>query len=294
MPRGQWVHHAWRLAAVLLAINLTSACKASPASAADQTPATAPATGPADEADAWLDRIAAVHKDVHALRAELVYDRIQGLLGDQQRRFGTLDYVAGPPAKFAIHFDRLLADERMEKQDRWYIFDGRWLVERLDDRKQFIGQEVEPPPGSTSPTAENAPGGGVDPLAMGQGPFVVPISPDKDRILSRYEVVVVPAAEDDPPNSLHLRLTPRQGQRISFTSADLWYDRETLMPQRVQTIDDSENQSIVKLSKVEVNPNVADDLFSTAPPQERGWDVQLSPWEEKPTSPAVIPPSEHP
>ncbi|MCC7407040.1 MAG: outer-membrane lipoprotein carrier protein LolA, partial [Phycisphaeraceae bacterium] len=188
----------------------------------------------------------------------------------------------------------LLADERMEKQDRWYIFDGRWLVERLDDRKQFIGQEVEPPPGSMSPTAENAPGGGVDPLAMGQGPFVVPISPDKDRILARYEVMIVPPAEDDPPNALHLRLTPREGQRISFTSVDLWYDRESLMPQRVRTIDDSENQSIVKLSKLEMNPDVPDDLFRTTPPQERGWDVQLSPWEEKPTAPAALPPGKQP
>ncbi|MCC7145855.1 MAG: hypothetical protein IT443_05370 [Phycisphaeraceae bacterium] len=287
----------------------------SPPTAATE-PATAEVSPPADEtsapaqgivtspqAEEWLDRIAKRHRSLKTLKATLVYDRLQGILGDKQRRFGTLFYTAGPPGKFALHFDRLLVDERLEKQDRWYIFDGHWLIERLDERHQFLAHEIVPPrstPGSTpgsapgsdgvneprtsvsgdSPPANSDATKSPDPLALGQGPFAVPISPDKDRLLRRFSAVVIESAEDDPANSVHLRLYPKPGARIDYTQVDSWYDRDSLMPLRVRTIDDSENESLVQLSKVEENPMLDEKLFNTKPPTERGWEVQISPWEK--------------
>ena len=216
----------------------------------------------------WLKRIGIKHAEARTLTAQLVYDRIQGMLGDTQRRLGKLVYEAGPPARFAVHFDRLLVDQRMVEQDRWYVFDGRWLVERLVTERQFLAYEVVPP---------NA--GPVDPLAVGQGPFVVPISPNPQRLLERFDVTVVEAAEGDPANSLHLRLTPRPDRKSEFTRIDIWYDRESLLPVQVWTADESENESKVMLREVEVSAPVEASVFDTQPPKERGWDVQISPWE---------------
>lgn len=228
-----------------------------------------PASDP--RAEAWLERIGRKHAEARTLTAELVYDRIQGILGDRQRRLGTLVYEAGPPARFAVHFDRLLVDQRLVEQDRWYVFDGRWLVERLATERQFLAYEVVPP---------NA--GPVDPLAVGQGPFVVPISPDTKRLLERFDAAVMEATEGDPPDSLHLRLTPRADRRSEFTRIDIWYDRESLLPVQVWTADESENESKVVLREIKVNAPVEAGVFDTQPPAERGWDVQISPWEGEP------------
>lgn len=228
--------------------------------------ATAPASDP--QALAWLQRIGRKHAEARTLTAQLVYDRIQGMLGDTQRRLGTLVYEAGPPARFAVHFDRLLVDQRLVEQDRWYVFDGRWLVERLVTERQFLAYEVVPPGA-----------GPADALAVGQGPFVVPISPDTKRLLERFDVAVVEAAEEDPTKSLHLRLTPRADRSSEFTQIDIWYDRESLLPVQVWTADESENESKVTLREVKVNVPVQVEVFDTQAPTERGWDVQISPWE---------------
>jgi len=275
------------LAAHLLALLLVTSCAAQPPAASNapqvEPPAadaasqsappsatTQPATDP--QTRSWLERIGHKHADVRTLHAQLVYDRIQGVLGDTQRRLGTLTYEAGPPARFAVHFDRLLVDQRLVEQDRWYVFDGHWLVERLVTERQFLAYEVVPP--------TSAP---VDPLAIGQGPFVVPISPDPQRLLARFSVAMIDeTAEEEPPGSIHLRLTPRADRAGEFTRIDIWYDRDTLLPMEVWTLDDSENESRVMLREPQVNGPVDAIFFDTQPPGEHGCDVQISPWEGKP------------
>jgi len=229
----------------------------------------APTAEQRQEVDTWLQRIAEQQQQIKTLRAKLVYDRIQGLLEDQQRRFGELTYIAGPPAQFAVHFDRLLVEDRLDQQDRWYIFDGRWLVERLDDRKQFTAYEIVPP----DATPDEA-----DPLALGHGPFVVPLGADVNRLRERFDVELVPGEEDDPENSVHLRLRPLPQTRIEHTQIDIWYDRDSLLPVRVRTIDDSENESIIVLRDPEVNITIDPSLIDTTAPSERGWDVSITPW----------------
>src|SRR5690606_9605697 len=104
----------------------------------DDTPAAPQKPAVSPEVDAWLTKLEARSDEIRTLTARLRYDKIDALLGDEQRRFGMLHYQAGPPARFAVHFDRLVVDgNRGRQQNRWYVFDGRWLVERLDDEKQF-------------------------------------------------------------------------------------------------------------------------------------------------------------
>ncbi|MEE9212660.1 MAG: outer membrane lipoprotein carrier protein LolA [Phycisphaeraceae bacterium] len=257
---------AWSTGLVLIA--LTAACHSG---AQTTQPATQPAAH-SDPVDSWLDRIEHRSAQIATLQARLRYDRIQVLVGDEQRRFGKLFYEAGPPARFAIHFDKLVTDQnRLERQDRWYIFDGRWLVERLDDQKQYRKYEIIPPDAEPEQ---------ADPLALGQGPFAVPLDFRKDRVLQRFEASLVAPADDDPPDTVHLHLVPKPGFGSDVTEIDLWYDRQSLLPVRARTIDESENEAVIDLTRPRVNEPVDPTLFDTSVPKARGWLVEIKPWEE--------------
>ena len=234
-------------------------------------PALRPAKTPAEEAGRkWLKKIADRADKIDTLGAKLRYDRIQGLVGDRQRRFGRLWYQARPTRAFAIHFDRLLIDRALRPQDRTYVFDGTWLAERIGDQKQFFRRQVVPPDRK-----------GADPLALGEGPFALPITTDADAVLRRFDVKLNEDDEtEEDPGPIHLVLTPYGQRKPTFTRVDIWYDRQTLLPTRVRTEDRSENISVISLRETETDVEIADDRFDTHPPEERGWRVEIVPWDD--------------
>ena len=262
-----------------------SPCLAQAPTPAPPAPGAPPATAPNDaslaapskEVDDLLHRLEKVSKETKTLHARLRYDAIQGEVRDEQRRFGNLVYQAGPPASFGVHFDRILVESGGKKisrlSNRWYIFDGQWLVEKLEDRKQFFKWQVVSP----QTKEEDA-----DPLALGRGPFVVPVALRRDLVVRKFEASIVePNEKSDPKNSVHLKLTPRQGVKMQFAEIHLWYDKDTLLPQRARTRDDSKNESIVELSEVQLNKPIEGKPLETAEPKEAGWEIQVTPWSGK-------------
>lgn len=273
------MHHT--LPAFCLTALLTAcATVAEPTTAPATQPATAPATQPANAAAAntvegWLDRIEQRSADLQSLRAKLRYQRIQGLLGGEQVRFGELVYQAGPPARFAVHFDRLVVDERLQMQERGFIFDGRWMAERIvdDGSKVFIRRELVPP--------EEV---GRDLLRLGEGPFALPLDLKKQTVLSRFDVSLADPAEDDPANTVHLALEPRRGTDIDQNRIDIWYDRDTLLPVQVRTEKtDADEVTVIRLLEPEPGAAVDADAFDTAPPREPDWQVEIKPLSASPT-----------
>lgn len=226
---------------------------------------------PSEEVVALLEKLEKQSKATQSLQAIVRYDLNQLLQGDEQTRFGKLIYVAGPPAKFAVHFETLRVDKKAVPSNRWYIFDGQWLVEKLADKKQFFKWQV---------VAPDAPPADADPLGLGRGPFVVPVALRKDLVLKKFKVEIAAAdAKGDPKNSVHLVLKPLRGQRVNFTQIDLWYDKDTLLPQRARTINASETESIIHLSDVKLNTTIEGNPMDTAEPKDTGWEVQITPWE---------------
>jgi hypothetical protein len=282
--------HSWLFVLALLTAACSTSSQAqstppqadSPRPAATQSDADAPATQPAtlaatqpatqpSDAEQWLDRIEQQARQTQTLHAKLRYDLIQGLLGDEQRRFGTLTYDAGPPARFAVHLDRLVADTALHREDRWYIYDGVWLAERLDKEKMFIRRQL-------APQGQHA----DELLDLGEGPFLLPLNLRKDKVLSRFDVTVVEVTEDDPPNTVHLLLIPKPDVQSEQDQVQLWFDRDSLLPLQVRTISDaeSENESLVVLSDVELNVPSDAATFDTTAPTEPGWEVEIHPLEE--------------
>jgi len=233
--------------------------------------AAAPASQP-DDADAWLSRIEQRADRIDTVEARIRYDRIKGLLGSRVRRFGTLKYKAGPPAKFAIHFDRILEGRRADPIDRTYIFDGRWLAEKRNDEKLFIRREL-------------VPAGEEDKrlLDMENQPFVLPLDQDKAYVLERFHVKVVPLA--DPPdrlkNTLHLRLSPKPDKNINLNRVDLWYDRDSLLPRRAVTrkdgAKDAPDKSVIDLLTISEDVDIVEGAFNTTPPSGPEWKVEIKP-----------------
>lgn len=278
------------LAAALLAMN-AAGCRAEPKTAEPPDPATGndieeqapagdtqpavaeptPATQPADpQTIDWLTRIEARAATLVSLRAKVRYDAIKGLQRDRQRRFGTILYAPGPPARFNARFTSLIVDDRKQEQDRAYIFDGQWLVERLADQKLFIKRQVVGP---------DTPPDKADPLRFGEGPFALPITLHKDEILARFHVALIAPSKDDPTDTVRIRFEPLPGRRTTVERIDVWYHREKLLPLRAVTTDDSENQTIVDLSDVKLDEPFTAADFDTAEPKDSGWRVEVKPWE---------------
>ena len=265
----------WRVMILTLLATLLAppAIADEPAEPAQPPKPVAETPGEGASAEQWLDAIEARASDLETLRAEVALLTIQPLLGDRQWRFGHLVYHAGPPARFNLHFDRRAADEHLVEDDQRWIFDGRWLAERLEQRRQFIRRELVPP--------ERA---GEDLLRLGEGPFVLPLDLERETVMQRFEVELI-QEQGDPfaderegvpafENTVRLRLTPREGVQVEQSRIDLWYDRDLLLPVRAFTVRDEDGrESVISLRRFETGFEADEQTFSTEPPDEPGWQV---------------------
>lgn len=251
---------------------------ATPSRAAVVQAATAPAAevkaGPKTAQD-WLALAEKKHASIKTLTAKVNWLRIQGLIGDEQRRLGTLHVELGKPAKFAVHFDKLIFGRRSVDQDRSYVFDGKWLVEKIIDvskkKKQFFKWQVVPP--NVKPEL-------VNPMAVGQGPFSVPVPVNKAVINKRFYVKLVTSEKNDKAGLVQLHLKPKAKSGAKFTGMDIWYSRDTLIPTKVRSIDESENESIFVMKDAVVGGSIKPGTFSTTEPSDKGWEVQITPWKK--------------
>lgn len=246
--------------------------------ASSEAPTTQPATTQPSEAepselDGWLTRIGERSNALKTFQARVRIERTVGIVGDVQTRYGDFVYSAGPPGRFALHIDRLLVDERAEARDHWFVFDGLWLVERDNQAKLFNKRQV------SKPGDENAEKN--DPLASGEGPFVLPLRFDKDRLLARFDAALIPVTDESPQNAVGIRLTPREGVRVDVAQVDLWYDRDTLLPTEIHTSNDANNGRAVYLLKQRVDEGIDEKVFSVKEPTERGWRVDVREWDDE-------------
>ena len=217
-----------------------------------------------------LTRIETAQKDIDTLRAELRYDRIQELLDDRQRRFGSLLYRGRsedhPPA-FRVQLDRIVTGERLDTTDRAYVFDGRWLLVRDAEEHTASRHEVA--------SAEAQGNGGASGGDMDAGPFVLPLKLERERVLQRFHATTPARSDTDPEGTEHLRLEPRPDYPIEQQRIDLWFDVKTLLPRRVESLDDDGNRSVIDLTKIEVNPAVDATAFDTSLPTQGEWETQV-------------------
>jgi outer membrane lipoprotein-sorting protein len=249
---------------------------ASQAKSTEQAPADPPAT-----AEELLARLEAADADLQSLSADVVYSKTNLLVGEDQRRVGRLYFRQFEPEsdaakelrrQFAIEFDTLYLDDRKEDERRSFVFDGRWLVEKLPDENppQMFKREVVPP-GET-----------FDPLAVGEGPFPIPIGQKRADILRHYDAELIePGDEPLEQHTWHIRLErkPEAEDVLDVETLDLWYLRKNLLPVRARAIDEGGNMTEVTLAKIERNAAPEDGHFATEAPSD-AWDVEITAWDD--------------
>ncbi|MBX3364594.1 MAG: hypothetical protein KF866_07495 [Phycisphaeraceae bacterium] len=235
--------------------------------------------------DDLLNALERAGHDLQTLRSDLYYTKLFVREGDMQTRMGTLYLDASrghDRRRFAVHWNDLIVDGRRQVDYRHaYIFDGEWLVERLDKEKQFIKRQVVPP------------GERFDPLRLGEGPFPIPIGQSREDILSRFSASM-PAVTDSIPEGVpievitsaptyQLRLLPRPEfeREIQLSEIRIWYRHDTLLPVIAWTRTPENNESTVVLLGQPVRDEPIDPALLDTTTPARGWDVQITTYRQE-------------
>ncbi len=215
----------------------------------------------------WLRKLDVRSRSMQTLTAKLRYVTVQGLLGDEQVRFGQLLYAAPTdalPERFAAVLDKQVVDGNQTAIDRRFVFDGRWLLDLDGQERTAARRELANDAGS-----------------LDESLLPVPLRVDAEAIERRYDVSLItdePVDNNDPAaallnNAVHLRLVSKTaGPRI-----DLWFDRATLLPLRGESR--QRDEDIVRVDVVQPTENapLPDDAFNTTLPTTPGWDTQIVP-----------------
>lgn len=266
-------------------------CRAAPPSPPSEPTRAKPDAAGFESAGDLLDAIERGDAGIDALSAGIQYIKTFSLAGDRQERRGALYYRVrkrGSPEgsgsnepderAFAIRFDELRTGDRIEPISKVYVFDGRYLVEKLPEQKLFTKRQIVPE------------GESFDPLRIGEGPFPVPIGQRRDDIEARYTTDMRPVDEQLPEafarwagDAVQIRLVPREfwAPEDDFTEIRLWYrpdDEGRLLPWVARTMNKAGDEAIVRLIGIRLNDGarIPEDAFDTQPPDE-GWDVQILP-----------------
>lgn len=174
--------------------------------------------------------------------------------------------------RFQVDFVSKIVDNVRQPDARTFIFDGTWFVERNPTSKQIFKRQIVPP-GQT-----------IDPLAIGEGPFPIPIGQRREQILQRFTAELLPADQfpDAGPlpealkDTYQLKLVPRTGsdEAKKFQEVRIWYRKGDLLPRVARTVDRDDSKTIVTLTNMTINQPLPTGAFDTATPQ--GWDEQVT------------------
>lgn len=243
---------------------------------AESTPADGAATRAFTTADELLDAVSASDAKINTLQTTIRYETVQALLDDTQVRKGTAVLSISPDRnlkQFRVSFTQFISSRGIEEQSRDYIFDGHYLVERLNEEKHFIKREVV------------RPGQEIDPLAI-DGPLPLPIGQTKAMILKRFTAALLDSEAGEENARLkgyyRIRLTARRADD-DLETVDLWYNPETLLPGRALITQRGGDTVQVDLANTTINNAEVDPaLFSTESPSLKdGWRIDIRPLEER-------------
>jgi len=221
---------------------------------------------------------------LRTLQADVLYDRVFDIAGDRQKRYGRIAFENDSgKRRFAVMFTRMDVGGRVTEEDQSFVFDGRWLTERSDTRKQIIKREIV------------REGEDFDPLRIGQGPFPLPLGQKREDILDRYDAKELSPTEGlgahDPADlpalerfvagtrQVLLTIKPELKESEELHEIRLWYrpgqDGVRLLPRLARTVNRQGDVTLVQLVNVKVNEPFSTDVMTPAPPVNTGgWDIR--------------------
>ncbi len=258
-----------------------------------------------ESAGALLSALEKADKNIRTFTAQIRYIRLFEIQGDVQTRLGYLAFETDPPVEIkqdfavpdqaqpirkrsvAVRFDKFIAGGRQDNEERLWVFDGEWLVEKNPAERQFIKRRMV------------RPGQVFDPLRVGEGPFFVPVGQRRQDMEGYFHTALRDSdhgltddfdAERDAllkalakklDGLIQLELRPRQGieQVEDFDLIRVWYDPQTLLPRASLSVDPLGDTDIFELFDIDLNevrrPLAADAFSVQIPGPEDGYHVEV-------------------
>lgn len=247
----------------------------------------------ANPTDAILDELERADAAIKSLTAKVTYEKRFDLGGDTQTRWGRIAYTDDKSSegerqrRFGVHFDRLRVGSRLEQEQRSYLFDGVWFIEKRHNDSEISKWRLL------------REGEKIDPLRIGEGRMPIPIGQRKQDILKRFAVELpaseegleTPEGEEDAPflalrthvnGTIQLKLVPIPGteEARDLREIRLWYrkidgaaDGVTYLPTLAREVNRSLDVSTVRLSDVVANGAIDPADLDTTDPE--GWKVDI-------------------
>lgn len=232
-------------------------------------------------ADELLALLETADKDLKSLKADLRYQTVSELDGDEQVRMGHVYFVTreeGAEAKsrsINVTFDTLKRGSTLTQENRSFILNRGVFVEKASQDKQINRYRLGPK-GKT-----------IDPLKIGEGPFPLPFGQKPADIKERFVVELLAGTDGmtfkSPDAGLkgyfektyQLKLIPRPGTKAAgdFAEARIWFQKDGLLPVQARTIKPNNSGSEeFFLWNIRRNEPVDESLFNTETPA--GWQEE--------------------
>ena len=272
------------VAAVAIGTERAKAQPANPALINPTGPAAAPAVGGAAQAgpanpavDPILDQLDQRGLNLDSFTADVRLLERDDSTALETTRVGRLWFQKLPDgsARMRVAFTDKLDNKTKKVDPLDYVLDGGWLLERQHAKRIQVRRQVL------------RPGEKVNLLKLGEGPFPLPIGQKKEDVKRQFDVTLAkPEKGVDPayaPGAPHVVLRPREGTSLKrkFSLIDVWVDRKTNMPVKIETVDNKETTvKSTELTNVQINPKLNDADFRLPPIDETQWSSKEEPFRE--------------
>jgi hypothetical protein len=232
--------------------------------------AAAPASiAPDATTDQVLDALHATGDDLTTLSADVTMDNVDQTTADQTGENGAvlLEKLPSGDWRVRINFTQRTEGDKIIKEHHEYTLAAGMLTDRDYDKQTEVQRQVVKP------------GQKIDPLKLGEGPFPLPIGQKKEAVHNQFDVLLLPPDKDDPADSTHLQLKPKPDNNLArrFAQVDVWVDRQSAMPVRIVTLDQTrQTLRTTNLKNLRLGQTVADADFAL--PDVKGWNVTIEPF----------------
>ncbi|HEY1921789.1 MAG TPA: hypothetical protein VGG44_03405 [Tepidisphaeraceae bacterium] len=220
--------------------------------------------------DEILDALDARGRSLQDFSATVRLTDSDNSTGDSTVNIGTviLQRKGNDDARIRVTFTKKQLGNKIFDVQHEYTLDNGLLVERDYQSKHETTQQILKP------------GQKLDLFKLGQGPFPLPLGQKKEDVLQLFGVQKIDPAKDDPPGTVHLQLTPKQGTPFAkqFKTIEIWVETASNMPRRIQTVDVAEvTTKTTDLTDIKINSGASDKDFAE-PPLPDDWDVVEGPY----------------
>ena len=214
--------------------------------------------------DEILDALDARGQNLKSFVADVKLGETDTATGDDSSRSGQIWYQAGDQPKIHVVFDTKAANGKIAADKIEYLLAGRDLIDRTYRTKTQVTRHVLKP------------GEKMNLLKLGEGPFPLPIGQKKEDVHAAFDVKKIDPAKDDPPQTVHLQLTPKPDTQLDrrFKTIDVWIGFSDHMPQRIDTLDKNESTTrSTELKNVKINANLPDENFTLPKIDAGDWQM---------------------